>query len=108
MSYADARILATLVLAALGHCVSVEARDERSATDAFGRYVTALEGSGLDKSLWTAHEADGNRKIQFNNGGYIRFVSHGSPHFKGTSARTVVVGEWVRPIECPFCHEKKA
>lgn len=93
MTYADARMLATLIQAALGHCVYVETRDERSATDAFGRYVTALEGSGLDKNLWAAHGANGNRKIQFNNGGYIRFVSHGSPHFKGTSVRTVVVDE---------------
>lgn len=101
MSYVDAGIFENLVHAALGYRVCVVGRDEQSATDTFRRYVTALDNFNLDKTLWAAHGSNGNHKIQFNNGGYVHFVSHGSPQYKGTSVRTAVVDEWGDPIDGP-------
>ena len=80
-----------LTTAACGRRVIATTWYERGANEAFKRYVSALESSGLDKSLWTAHGANGNHAIRFENGGEIRFVSHASPHLDGRSIGTVVM-----------------
>ena len=87
----DAHMWKVLTTAACGRRVLAMTWYERSAKEAFGRYVSALENIGLEKSLWTAHGANGNHVIQFENGGEIRFVSHMSPHLDGRNIETVVM-----------------
>lgn len=87
----DAHMWKVLTTAACGRRVVAMTWYERGANEAFGRYVSALESIGLDKSLWTAHGANGNHWIQFENGGEIRFVSHMSPHLDGRNIETVVM-----------------
>ena len=87
----DAHMWKVLTTAACGRRVIATTWYERGANEAFKRYVSALESSGLDKSLWTAHGANGNHAIRFENGGEIRFVSHVSPHLDGRSIGTVVM-----------------
>ena len=87
----DAHMWKVLTTAACGRRVIAMTWCERGAKEAFGRYVSALESIGLDKSLWTAHGANGNHAIRFENGGEIRFVSHMSPHLDGRNIETVVM-----------------
>ena len=87
----DAHMWKVLTTAACGRRVIAMTWCERGAKEAFGRYVSALESIGLDKSLWTAHGANGNHAIRFENGGEIRFVSHYSQRLHGTSAGAVVM-----------------
>lgn len=87
----DARMWKVLTTAACGRRVIAMTWCERGAKEAFWRYVSALESIGLDKSLWTAHGANGNHAIRFENGGEIRFVSHMSPHLDGRNIETVVM-----------------
>lgn len=87
----DAHMWKVLTTAACGRRVWAMTWYERGANEAFKRYVSALESSGLEKSLWTAHGANGNHVIQFENGGEIRFVSHMSPHLNGRNIETVVM-----------------
>ena len=87
----DAHMWKVLTTAACGRRVIAMTWYERGAKEAFGRYVSALESIGLDKSLWTAHGANGNHAIRFENGGEIRFVSHMSPHLDGRNIETVVM-----------------
>lgn len=87
----DARMWKVLTTAACGRRVIAMTWYERGANEAFRRYVSALESIGLDKSLWTAHGANGNHGIRFENGGEIRFVSHASPHLDGRNIGTVVM-----------------
>ena len=92
MIYVDEGIFKNLLLAALGHHISVVERDERGAAYTFRRYVTALDNFDLDKTLWSARGSNGNHKIQFNNGGYIQFFSH-----KWAERSTDKL------LPCPFC-----
>ena len=87
----DAHMWKVLTTTACGRRVIAMTWYERGANEAFRRYVSALENSGLEKSLWTAHGANGNHWIQFENGGEIRFVSHMSPHLDGRNIGTVVM-----------------
>ena len=87
----DAHMWKVLTTAACGRRVIAVTWYERGAKEAFGRYVSALENIGLEKSLWTAHGANGNHWIQFENGGEIRFVSHASPHLDGRNIGTAVM-----------------
>ena len=87
----DARMWKVLTTAACGRRVIAMTWYERGANEAFRRYVSALESIGLDKSLWTAHGANGTHGIRFENGGEIRFVSHASPHLDGRNIGTVVM-----------------
>lgn len=87
----DAHMWKVLTTAACGRRVVAMTWYEHGAKEAFRRYVSALENIGLEKSLWTAHGANGNHWIRFENGGEIRFVSHMSPHLDGRNIETVVM-----------------
>ena len=87
----DAHMWEVLTTAACGRRVVAMTWYEHGAKEAFRRYVSALENIGLEKSLWTAHGANGNHRIQFENGGEIRFVSHTSPHLDGRNIGPVVM-----------------
>ena len=87
----DAHMWKVLTTAACGRRVVAMTWYEHGANEAFRRYVSALENIGLEKSLWTAHRANGNHAIRFENGGEIRFVSHMSPHLDGRNIETVVM-----------------
>lgn len=87
----DAHMWKVLTTAACGRHVIAMTWYEHGAKEAFVRYVSALESIGLEKSLWTAHGANGNHWIQFENDGEIRFVSYRSQRLHGTRAGAVVM-----------------
>lgn len=87
----DAHMWKALTTAACGRRVVAMTWYERGANEAFRRHVSALENIGLEKSLWTAHGANGNHWIQFENGGELRFVSYRSQRLHGTRAGAVVM-----------------
>ena len=87
----ERRMWRALVKAASGNTVYSIGWDERDVSAAFDMYVKALENIGLDGSVWSAHKTNGNKRIRFENGGEIRFVSHYSQRLHGTSAGAVVM-----------------
>ena len=87
----ERRMWRALTKAACGNTVYLLGWDEHDTSAVFRMYVAALEGIGLDGSMWSARKANGNKWIRFENGGEIRFVSHMSPHLDGRNIETVVM-----------------
>lgn len=77
-----------LTTAACGRIVFVAGTDERDASWMFKRCVAALENIGLDGAAWSARKLNGNKRIVFENGGEVRFVSF-SAHRDGERAAHV-------------------
>ena len=81
-----------LIMAALGHNITVITWSERDTADALDRYIRALKD--LDPSMWTARRACGQRCIRFTNGGLIRFTPYGGrSHLDGLRSSAVIVDE---------------
>lgn len=89
----ELRMWRAITKAASGNTVYVLGWDERDVSDVSRRYVAALEGIGIDRSVWSARKTNGTRMIRFENGGEIRFVPHLSRHLHGTRAGAAVVDE---------------
>lgn len=87
----ERRMWRAITKAASGNTVYLLGWDERDVSDVFRMYVAALEGIGLDGSVWSARKTNGNRLIRFENGGEIRFVPHLSRCLHGTRAGAVVM-----------------
>lgn len=87
----ERRMWRALTKAASGNTVYLLAWDECDVSAVFDMYVSALESIGLDGSVWSARKANGNKRIRFENGGEIRFVSYRSQRLHGTRAGAVVM-----------------
>lgn len=87
----ERRMWCALTRAACGNTVYLLAWDERYASDVFDMYVKALESIGLDGLMWSARKTNGNKRIRFENGGELRFVSYRSQYLHGTRAGAVVM-----------------
>lgn len=86
----ERRMWRALTRAACGNTVYLLAWDERDVSDVFDMYVKALESIGLDGLMWSARKTNGNKRIRFENGGELRFVSN-VHHMDGMKIGAVVM-----------------
>lgn len=86
----ERRMWRAITKAASGNTVYSLGWNERDVSDAFRMYVAALEGIGLDGSVWSARNTNGIKLIRFENGGEIRFVSNWH-HLDGMKIGAVVM-----------------
>lgn len=81
----DRSMWRALTTAACGRIVYVTGTDERDASWMFKRCVDALENIGLDDAAWSVRKLNGSKRIVFENGGEVRFMSF-SAHRDGKMA----------------------